>query len=103
MSRTDHGRTLHQRAARCTMRVSSTEAMLTPGRVADTRNSAGRGIPIAEKEVFVLVDRAGAAAKLVKLSEVASERTPDTVERVLAAAKEELGMEVAFISEFAEQ
>jgi signal transduction histidine kinase len=37
------------------------------------------------------------------LSEVASERTPDIVERVLAAAKEELGMEVAFVSEFAEQ
>ena len=85
------------------MRVSSTEAMPTPGRVADTRNSPGTGIPIAEKEVFVLVDRARAAAKLVKLSEVASERTPDTVERVLAAAKEELGMEVAFVSEFAEQ
>lgn len=85
------------------MRVSSTEAVPTPGRVADTRNSAGRGILIAEKEVFVLVNRARDAAKLVKLSEVASERTPDTVERVLAAAKEELGMEVAFVSEFAEQ
>ena len=85
------------------MRVSSTEAMPTPGRVADTRNSAGRGVLIAEKEVFVLVNRARAAAKLVKLSEVASERTPDTVERVLVAAKEELGMEVAFVSEFAEQ
>jgi signal transduction histidine kinase len=85
------------------MRVSSTEAMPTPCRVADTRNSAGRGILIAEKEVFVLVNRARDAAKLVKLSEVASERTPDTVERVLAAAKEELGMEVAFVSEFAEQ
>src|ERR671911_1534105 len=85
------------------MRVSSTEAMPTPGRVADTRNSAGRGIRIAEKEVSVLVGCARAAAKLVTLSEVASERTPDTVERVLAAAKEELGMEVAFVSEFAEQ
>ena len=85
------------------MRVSSTEAMPTPGRVADTRNSAGRGILIAEKEVFVLVNRARDAAKLVKLSEVASERTPDTVERVLMAAKEELGMDVAFVSEFAEQ
>jgi hypothetical protein len=85
------------------MRVSSTEAMPTPGRVADARTSAGRGIPIAEKEVFVLVNRARDAAKLVKLSEVASERTPDIVERVLVAAKEELGMDVAFVSEFAEQ
>ena len=50
-----------------------------------------------------MVDRAGDTAKLIKLSEVASERTPDTVERVLAAAKEELGMEVAFVSEFTEQ
>src|SRR5918999_4838950 len=85
------------------MRVSSTEAMPTPGRVADARTSAGRGIPIAEKEVFVLVNRARDAAKLVKLSEVASERTPDIVERVLVAAKEELGMDVAFVSEFAQQ
>ena len=53
--------------------------------------------------MLVLVDHARAAAKLDELSEVSSERTPDTVEWVLAAAKEDLGMEVAFISEFAEQ
>jgi signal transduction histidine kinase len=58
---------------------------------------------IAKQEVFILVDYARAAAKLVKLSKVASEHTPDTVERVLAAAKEELSMEVAFVSEFTEQ
>ena len=52
---------------------------------------------------FVLVDHARAAAKLAKLSELASERAPETIERVLAAAKEELGMEVAFVSEFAGQ
>lgn len=50
-----------------------------------------------------MVDQARTAAKLDKLSEETSERTPDTVEWVLSAAKEELGMEVAFISEFAEQ
>lgn len=50
-----------------------------------------------------MVDSARAAEQRVKLSELASERTPDTVEWVLAAAKEELGMEVAFVSEFAEQ
>src|SRR5215207_6310631 len=41
-------------------------------------------------------------AKLAKLSDIASGRTRATVERALAA-REELGMEVAFISEFAEQ
>jgi len=34
---------------------------------------------------------------------VASERTPETTERVLVAAKEQLSMEVTFVSEFAEQ
>ena len=46
---------------------------------------------------------ARAAAKLAKLSKLASERTPEAVGRALAAAMEELGMEVAFVSEFAEQ
>ena len=50
-----------------------------------------------------MADHAKVDEKLVKLSEVASGRAPDTVERVLAVAKEELGMEVAFVSEFAEQ
>jgi signal transduction histidine kinase len=52
-------------------------------------------------------DHAKAAAQLTKLSEIASERTskrtPETIERVLEAAREELGMEVAFLSEFVEQ
>ena len=52
---------------------------------------------------MILVDHTRAAEKLIKLSEIASERARDTVERVLAAAKEELGMEIAFVSEFAEQ
>jgi signal transduction histidine kinase len=54
-----------------------------------------------------LLDHAGDAAKLTKLSEIASEaaseRAPETVERALAAAREELGMEVAFVSEFDRQ
>ena len=41
--------------------------------------------------------------KLAELSEVASERTPETIERVLAAAKKTLGMDVAFVSEFSEE
>jgi signal transduction histidine kinase len=40
---------------------------------------------------------------LTKLSEIASGRTPETIERALAAAKEELGMDVAFVSEFTRQ
>ena len=54
-----------------------------------------------------MLDHAGDAAKLTKLSEIASEaaseRAPETVERALAAAREELGMEVAFVSEFDRQ
>ena len=52
-----------------------------------------------------------AVAQLSTLSELASEialeraseRTPETIERVLEAAKEELGMEVAFVSEFTQR
>jgi signal transduction histidine kinase len=42
-------------------------------------------------------------AQLTKLSEVASERTPETIAQLLEAAREELGMEVAFVSEFTQQ
>ena len=42
-------------------------------------------------------------AQLTKLSEVASERTPETIAQVLEAAREELGMEVAFASEFSQR
>src|SRR3712207_5604100 len=52
-------------------------------------------------------DHTKAAAQLTTLSEIASERaskgTPEIIERVLEAAREELGMEVAFLSEFVEQ
>lgn len=55
----------------------------------------------------MLNDHAKAATKLSRLSEVASERAsgriPETIERVLEAARDELGMEVAFVSEFAPQ
>ena len=39
--------------------------------------------------------QADAAGELSELSQLASERTPETIERALAAAKEELGMDVA--------
>jgi signal transduction histidine kinase len=57
--------------------------------------------------LVVVDDHAKAAAQLTTLSEVvserASERIPETIERVLEAAREELGMEVAFVSEFTQQ
>ena len=52
-------------------------------------------------------DHAKAASQLSTLSAVASERTseriPETIEWVLEVAREELGMEVAFVSEFTQQ
>ncbi len=49
-------------------------------------------------------EHAGDTEKLARLSEVASgvasERTPETLGRALAAVKEELGMDVAFVSRF---
>ncbi len=47
-----------------------------------------------------MVEHGADAARLHKLSEIASERTPETIERALVAVKEELGMDVAFVSEF---
>jgi signal transduction histidine kinase len=60
-------------------------------------------LPSCNDRRFVLVDYASDARKLNRLSEIASERPPEVIERALSAVKEELGMEVAFVSEFAEQ
>ncbi len=50
------------------------------------------------------LDHDGDAEKLARLSDVAfgvaSERTPETLGRALAAVKDELGMDVAFVSQF---
>ena len=48
------------------------------------------------------LEEARVLSELTGLAEVASETTPDTVERVLIAARETLGMDVAFVSEFAD-
>ena len=48
-------------------------------------------------------DRATEAAKLEGLADLASGRDPDPVERTLALAREALGMDVAFVSEFTEE
>jgi response regulator RpfG family c-di-GMP phosphodiesterase len=47
-------------------------------------------------------EQAYAAGELFELAQVASERTPHTVERALAAAMEVLNMDVAFVSECAD-
>ena len=51
----------------------------------------------------MVVERDKAKAQLATLSDIVSERAPETVGRVLEAAREELGMDVAFVSEFAHQ
>jgi signal transduction histidine kinase len=71
----------------------------------------GRGTQDTERRLVVVDHHAKAAAQLTTLSEIASEITSehaselitDTVEWVLEAAKEELGMEVAFVSEFTQR
>jgi len=47
-------------------------------------------------------DRATEAGRLEGLADLASGRPPDSVERTLALAREALGMDVAFVSKFAE-
>ena len=49
------------------------------------------------------VERDKAAAQLTTLSEITSERPPEPIRGILEAAMEELGMEVAFVSEFDRQ
>ena len=48
-------------------------------------------------------DRATEAGRLEGLADLASGRAPDSVERTLAFAREALGMDVAFVSEFTEE
>jgi signal transduction histidine kinase len=61
------------------------------------------GGPGAERRTLVTVERDKAANQLSTLSEITSERPPEPVRGILEAAKEELGMEVAFVSEVAHQ
>jgi signal transduction histidine kinase len=51
----------------------------------------------------VTIERDKAAAQLTTLSEITSERPPEPIEGILQAAREELGMDVAFVSEFDQQ
>jgi hypothetical protein len=48
-------------------------------------------------------DRATESSRLEGLADLASGRAPDSVERTLAFAREALGMDVAFVSEFTEE
>jgi len=51
----------------------------------------------------VTIEGDKAAAQLTTLSEITSERPPEPIEGILEAAREELGMDVAFVSEFDQQ
>jgi signal transduction histidine kinase len=51
----------------------------------------------------VTIERDKAAAQLSTLSEITSERPPEPIEGILEAAREELDMDVAFVSEFDQQ
>jgi signal transduction histidine kinase len=62
--------------------------------------SSNRG---AERRPVVVAEQDKATARLAALSDVASERAPETIEGVLEAAREELGMDVAFVSEFTQR
>jgi signal transduction histidine kinase len=93
------------------MLVSSTRTTRPTGWLKEPSRFVGRGAQDTERRLVVVDDHAKAAAQLTTLSEVASEitseraseRIPETIEWVLEAAREELGMEVAFISEFTQQ
>jgi signal transduction histidine kinase len=81
-------------------RVPSSGALRTEAATVAAIREARACDQDAKRRFVVVDDHAKAATQLTKLSEIASERTPETIERVLEAAKEELGMEVAFVSEF---
>jgi two-component sensor histidine kinase len=87
------------------MVVSSTRKTRPTGRVTQPSRFVGRSSRGAERRLVVVVEHDKATAQLTTLSDIASERTsertPETIERVLEAASEELGMDVAFVSEFA--
>jgi len=86
------------------MVVSSTRTTRLTGRVTQPSRFVGRSSWGAERRLVVVVEHDKATAQLTTLSDIASERTsertPETIERVLEAAREELGMDVAFVSEF---
>src|SRR5215203_6261619 len=93
------------------MLAASTRTIQPTGRVTELSRFVGREARDTERRLVVVDDHAKAASQLTTLSEVASEiiseraseRIPETIEWVLEAAREELGMEVAFVSEFAQQ
>lgn len=57
--------------------------------------------PPSRSREYEASDEAFGGARLEGLADLASRRTPDSVERTMALAREALGMDVAFVSEFA--
>lgn len=60
----------------------------------------GNGVPLSP--AYERTDRATEADRLEGLADLASGRDPGSVGRTLALAWEALGMDIAFVSEFAE-
>src|SRR5215218_8916003 len=93
------------------MLAASTRTIQPIGRVTELSRFVGREARDTERRLIVVDDHAKAALQLTTLSDVAteitseraSERIPETIEWVLEAARKELGMEVAFVSEFTQQ
>src|SRR5215217_5085490 len=85
------------------MVAHSTRTTRPTGQSAQPSRFVGGRSQATERRTVVVVERDKATAQLATLSDIASERAPETVGRVLEAAREELGMDVAFVSEFARQ
>ena len=86
----------------CTI-LASRQTRARPRWDAKRRFSVGRSCRSATNRRSVPIDYASDTRKLTRLSEIASERPPELIDRALAVAREELGLEVTFVSEFAEQ
>src|SRR5215204_4457110 len=85
------------------MVAHSTRTTRPTGQSAQPSRFVGGRSQATERRTVVVVERDKATAQLATLSDIASERAPETVGRVLEVAREELGMDVAFVSEFAHQ
>src|SRR5829696_3752890 len=85
------------------MVAHSTRTTRPTGQSAQPSRFVGGRSQATERRTVVVVERDKATAQLATLSDIASERAPETVGRLLEVAREELGMDVAFVSEFAHQ
>src|SRR5215204_705780 len=85
------------------MVAHSTRTTRPTGQSAQPSRFVGGRSQATERRTVVVVERDKATAQLATLSVIAAARATETVGRVLEVAREELGMDVAFVSEFAHQ